>query len=60
MAIERLSIVGGGWAGLAAAVAGCEAGYEVTLYEASKTLGDALAVWPRLGTTRRWTTASIF
>ncbi len=39
MAIQRLSIVGGGWAGLAAAVAGCEAGYEVTLYEASKTLG---------------------
>lgn len=39
MAVKRLSIIGGGWAGLAAAVAGCEAGHEVTLYEASKYLG---------------------
>lgn len=39
MAVQRVSIIGGGWAGLAAAVAACEAGHQVTLYEASTTLG---------------------
>ncbi len=35
----KVGIVGGGWAGMAAAVAACEAGHEVTLFEASRTLG---------------------
>jgi len=35
----RTAIVGGGWAGMAAAVAACEAGHSVTVFEASRTLG---------------------
>ena len=35
----RIGIVGGGWAGMAAAVAACEAGHTVTVFEASRTLG---------------------
>lgn len=35
----RLAIVGGGWAGLAAAVRAVGAGHEVTLFEAARTLG---------------------
>lgn len=39
MAAKRVSIIGGGWAGLAAAVAACDAGHEVNLFEASQSLG---------------------
>lgn len=39
MAAKRVSIIGGGWAGLAAAVAATEAGHQVALYEASSNLG---------------------
>jgi len=35
----RVGIVGGGWAGMAAAVAACQAGHAVTVFEASRTLG---------------------
>jgi squalene-associated FAD-dependent desaturase len=35
----KLAIVGGGWAGMAAAMAGCEAGHSVTVFEAARTLG---------------------
>lgn len=35
----KLAIVGGGWAGMAAAMAGCEAGHAVTVFEAARTLG---------------------
>lgn len=35
----RTAIVGAGWAGMAAAVAACEAGHSVTVFEASRTLG---------------------
>ena len=35
----KVGIVGGGWAGMAAAVSACGAGHEVTVFEASRTLG---------------------
>ena len=35
----KVAIVGAGWAGMAAAVAACEAGHHVTVFEASRTLG---------------------
>lgn len=35
----KVAIVGGGWAGMAAAVAACERGHAVTVFEASRTLG---------------------
>ncbi len=35
----RVGIVGAGWAGMAAAVAACEQGHTVTVFEASRTLG---------------------
>jgi squalene-associated FAD-dependent desaturase len=35
----KVAIVGAGWAGLAAAVAAVRAGHQVTLFEASRTLG---------------------
>jgi squalene-associated FAD-dependent desaturase len=35
----NVAIVGAGWAGMAAAVAACEAGHAVTVFEASRTLG---------------------
>jgi squalene-associated FAD-dependent desaturase len=36
---QRVAIVGAGWAGLAAAVAATEAGHQVTVFEAARTLG---------------------
>lgn len=36
---RSVAVVGGGWAGLAAAVALADAGHAVTLYEAARTLG---------------------
>ena len=38
-ASKNIAIVGGGWAGMAAAVAGTQAGHQVTVFEASKALG---------------------
>ena len=35
----RIAIIGGGWAGLAAAVLATQEGHEVTLFEASRQLG---------------------
>lgn len=35
----KLAVVGGGWAGMAAAVAATQNGHAVTLFEASRTLG---------------------
>jgi hydroxysqualene dehydroxylase len=35
----KIAVVGGGWAGLAAAVAGVQAGHSVTLLEANRQLG---------------------
>jgi len=35
----KVGIVGAGWAGMAAAVAACEAGHTVTVFEAARTLG---------------------
>lgn len=43
---KRVSVVGGGLAGIAAACALAERGYAVTLYEASAALGGKLAGWP--------------
>lgn len=37
--MSTVAVVGGGWAGLAAAVLATRAGHRVTLYEASRTLG---------------------
>ncbi|URI08970.1 hydroxysqualene dehydroxylase HpnE [Aquincola tertiaricarbonis] len=38
-AVTRVAVVGGGWAGLAAAVAGVRAGAQVTLFEMAPQLG---------------------
>lgn len=35
----RVAIIGGGWAGMAAAVAAAQAGHSVTVFEAARTLG---------------------
>jgi len=35
----RVAVIGGGWAGCAAALTLAEAGVDVTLFEASRTLG---------------------
>jgi squalene-associated FAD-dependent desaturase len=37
--VTRTAVIGGGWAGLAAAVAATEAGQQVTLFEAARALG---------------------
>ncbi|WP_346265609.1 FAD-dependent oxidoreductase, partial [Streptomyces hirsutus] len=38
-AMQRITVIGGGFAGLTAAVTAAEAGAEVTLHEAHHTLG---------------------
>ncbi len=35
----KIAVVGGGWSGMAAAVAAVQAGHQVTVWEASRTLG---------------------
>ncbi|MDP3135167.1 MAG: FAD-dependent oxidoreductase, partial [Burkholderiaceae bacterium] len=37
--MSRVAIVGGGWAGMAAAVQACRAGHLVTVFEAARSLG---------------------
>jgi len=37
--VSRIAVVGGGWGGLAAAVAATDRGHQVTLFEATRTLG---------------------
>ena len=43
---SRLAVVGGGWAGLAAAVSATQAGHQVTLFEASRSLGGRARALP--------------
>ncbi len=43
---RRVSVVGGGLAGIAAACTLAERGYQVTLYERGTALGGKLAGWP--------------
>jgi len=42
----RVAVVGGGWAGLAAAVSATQAGHQVTLFEASRSLGGRARALP--------------
>jgi hydroxysqualene dehydroxylase len=42
----KAAIIGAGWAGLAAAVAAVRAGHDVTLFEASRTLGGRARALP--------------
>lgn len=37
--VEQVAVIGGGWAGMAAAVTLAQAGHEVTLYEAARSWG---------------------
>ncbi|MDO8279424.1 MAG: hydroxysqualene dehydroxylase HpnE [Burkholderiaceae bacterium] len=37
--MSRVAVVGGGWAGMAAAVQACRAGHAVTVFEAARSLG---------------------
>ena len=43
---RKLAIVGAGWAGMAAAVEAAKAGWQVTLFEASRTLGGRARALP--------------
>lgn len=42
----RVAVIGGGWAGLAAAVAAVQAGHDVTLLDAARTLGGRARALP--------------
>ena len=42
----RVAVVGGGWAGLAAAVAAVQAGHQVTLFEAARSWGGRARALP--------------
>ncbi len=44
----KVAIVGAGWAGMAAAVAACEKGHAVTVFEAARTLGGRARALPAL------------
>ena len=48
----KLAVVGGGWAGLAAAVAATRAGHAVTLFEAARQFGGRA----RSGSWQTWLT----
>lgn len=47
MALQHITIVGAGWAGLSAAVAAVEQGWQVTLYEASALPGGRARALPQ-------------
>jgi hydroxysqualene dehydroxylase len=42
----KVAVIGAGWAGLAAAVAAVRAGHDITLFEASRTLGGRARALP--------------
>jgi phytoene/squalene synthetase len=42
---KRVAVIGGGWAGLAAAVEATRRGHQVTLYEMAPQLGGRAAAW---------------
>ena len=44
---KNIAVVGAGWAGIAAAVDACRNGHQVTLIEASRTLGGRARALPR-------------
>jgi predicted NAD/FAD-binding protein len=46
MSAMRVAVVGGGWAGMAAAVAAQQAGHTVTVFEAARTLGGRARALP--------------
>jgi squalene-associated FAD-dependent desaturase len=48
MSAMRVAVVGGGWAGMAAAVAAQQAGHTVTVFEAARTLGGRARALPAL------------
>ena len=43
---QRIAIVGGGWAGMAAAVRAVQAGHEVTVFEAARQFGGRARAVP--------------
>ena len=43
---QRVAIVGGGWSGMAAAVEAVQAGHQVTVFEASRSLGGRARALP--------------
>lgn len=47
--MKKLVIVGGGVAGLSAAIYGCKAGYEVEVYEKNTVVGGECTGWKRKG-----------
>ena len=44
--VMKIAVVGGGWAGMAAAVTAVQAGHQVTVWEASRTLGGRARAVP--------------
>ncbi|GKS93827.1 hydroxysqualene dehydroxylase HpnE [Acidovorax sp. SUPP2825] len=44
--MQRVAIIGGGWAGMAAAVAAAQAGHRVTVFEATRVLGGRARALP--------------
>jgi squalene-associated FAD-dependent desaturase len=42
----RVAVVGGGWAGMAAAVTACQAGHQVTVFEATRVWGGRARALP--------------
>lgn len=44
--MQRVAIIGGGWAGMAAAVAAAQAGHSVTVFEATRVLGGRARALP--------------
>ncbi len=47
--MQRVAIIGGGWAGMAAAVAAAQAGHCVTVFEATRVLGGRARALPATG-----------
>ena len=48
MRARRVAVIGGGWAGLAAAIAATQAGQQVTLFEASRSWGGRARTLPAM------------